>query len=413
MPARPSLWMALFCREAVRALLRHKTRSALTTLGIMIGIAAVVLVVAVGEAGSARAEAQLQGLGDNLVWVEAGARNINGVRNGAHGTTSLTLEDAYAIRREVPLIKRVSPQIDGTIQLIYGNKNWVTRYRGESPDYLAIKRWPVVAGSAFSDEDVAQSASKILIGQTVRNQVFGAENPVGKLVRVQGQLFEVVGVLEGKGQNADGRDQDDWVLLPHTTAQTKLRGRGIQFLDDILCSAVAPEAVNPAIDAVIQLMRERHHIHAGDEDDFNIRRPDEVIKAQIEASRTLALLLLTVASISLLIGGIGIMNVMLASVAQRTREIGVRLAIGARESAVQLQFLGEAVMLSLFGGVLGVLLSVVAALVTGKLLEWPLAIPPRALLQAVLVSVAVGIFFGFYPARRAARLDPIEALRHE
>jgi putative ABC transport system permease protein len=413
MSADPSLWLALFCREAVRALLRHKTRSALTTLGIMIGIAAVVLVVAVGEAGSARAEAQLQDLGDNLVWIEAGARNINGVRNGAHGNTSLTLGDVAAIKHDVPLIKRMSPQIDGTVQVIYGNRNWMTRYRGESPDYLAIKRWTIAAGAPFSDEDVAQSASKILIGQTVRNELFGAENPINKLVRIQAQLFEVVGVLDAKGQSADGRDQDDWILLPHTTAQTKLRGRGIQFLDDILCSATAPDTVNAAIDAVIQLLRERHHIQPGSEDDFNIRRPDEVMKAQLEASRTLALLLLTVASISLLIGGIGIMNVMLASVAQRTREIGVRLAVGARESAVQLQFLGEAVMLSLFGGVLGVLLSVAAAQVGERILEWPLSIPPRALLQAVLVSVAVGIFFGFYPARRAARLDPITALRHE
>lgn len=414
MNGRSSLWLTLFFREPMRALMRHKTRSALTTLGIMIGIAAVVLVVAVGQAGSARAEAELQGLGDNLVWVEAGARNINGARNGAHGNTTLTLEDAVAIKREVPLIKRISPQVDGSVQIIYGNRNWTTRYRGESPDYLAIKRWPIVAGSEFSDEDVTAAAGKLLIGQTVRTQLFGEENPVGKLVRIQAQLFEVVGLLEAKGQNADGRDQDDWILLPHTTAQTRLRGRrGIAYLDDILCSATAPDKVNAAIDRVTALLRERHHIRPGDEDDFNIRRPDEVIKAQIAASQTLALLLLTVASISLLIGGIGIMNVMLASVAQRTREIGLRLAVGARQGAVQLQFLGEAVMLSLFGGVLGVLLSLVAAAVMSRLIGWPLAIPAHALLQAVLVSAGVGIFFGFYPARRAARLDPIEALRHE
>jgi putative ABC transport system permease protein len=413
MRARVQLWVALFCREAARALVRHKTRSALTTLGIMIGIAAVVLVVAVGEAGKARAEQALQDLGDNLVWIEAGARNINGVRNGSHGTTSLTLEDALAIRREVPLIKRISPQIDGNLQVIFGNRNWQTRYRGETPDYLAIKRWPVALGQSFSRDDVDQSASKILLGETVRQQLFGMENPVGQLVRINSQLYEVVGVLAPKGQNADGRDQDDWLLLPHTTAQTKLRGRGIQYLDDILCSATAPEAVNPAIDRVMALLRERHHIAPGMEDDFNIRRPDEIIKAQIEASRTLELLLVSVASISLLIGGIGIMNVMLASVAQRTREIGLRLAIGAREGAVQLQFLGESVMLSLFGGVLGVALSVVASPAMGHVLDWRLAIPLRALLIAVASSVGVGIFFGFYPARLAARLDPIEALRHE
>ena len=410
---RVELYIGLFCREAVRALLRHKLRSALTTLGIMIGIAAVVLVVAVGEAGSARAENELQKLGDNLVWIEAGSRNINGVRNGSHGTTSLTAEDADAIRREVKELKRMSPQVDGTVHILSPTKNWTTRYRGETPDYLHIKRWQLALGASFSDYDVTQAASKVLIGETVRRELFGADNPLGQDIRINGQLFEVVGVLAPKGTTAYGRDQDDWILLPYTTAEKKIRGGALRWLDDILCSAVSPEAVNPAIDHIVAVLRDRHHIRAGQPDDFNIRRPDEVLKAQLDAARTLELLLVSIASISLLVGGIGIMNVMLASVAQRTREIGVRLAIGARSRAIQLQFLGEAVMLSLAGGILGVLLSIAGKFLFEETLNWPIEIPMAAVVLAVCASAAVGMFFGFYPARRAARLDPILALRHE
>ncbi len=410
---RLELWVGLFCREAVRALMRHKLRSALTTLGIMIGIAAVVLVVAVGQAGAARAEAELQKLGDNLVWIEAGSRNINGVRNGSHGTTSLTIDDAEAIRREVPLLKRMSPQVDGTVHLLSPTKNWTTRYRGETPDYLAIKRWDVALGASFSDDDVTQAASKVLLGETVRKELFGSDNPVGQVVRINGQLFEVSGVLTPKGQNTDGRDQDDWILLPYTTAEKKIRGGGLTWLDDILCSAVSPDAVGPAIEHIVAVLRDRHHIRAGQDDDFNIRRPDEVLKAQLEAARALELLLVSIASISLLVGGIGIMNVMLASVAQRTREIGVRLAIGARAGAIQLQFLGEAVTLSVAGGLCGVALSLAGRFVFEEALSWPIEIPVEAVVLAVVASAAVGMFFGFYPARRAARLDPIAALRHE
>jgi putative ABC transport system permease protein len=411
---RVQLWIELFLREAARALRRHALRSALTTLGIAIGIAAVVLVVALGQAGAARAEDALQQLGDNLVWIEAGSRNSGGVRTGSHGTTSLTLEDAEAIGREVPLLTRVSPQIDGTLRLAHGNRNWLTRWRGETPEYLAIKKWEVARGIAFSHEDVRQSASKLLIGQTVRDQLFlPSEEPLGSLVRVNAQVFEVVGVLAPKGQSPDGRDQDDWVLLPHTTAQTRLRGKGPQYLDDILCSASSRAAVNPAIDQVTALLRQRHGLGQGDEDDFNIRRPDEVLKAQVEVSNTLALLLLAVASIALLVGGIGVMNVMLASVAQRTREIGVRLSFGATPGQVELQFLGEAVTLCVVGGLAGVALSFAARSALGAWLGWALEISPRAVAVAVGASVVVGLLSGLYPARKAAALDPIEALRRE
>jgi putative ABC transport system permease protein len=406
-------WSRIFWVEAGRGLLRHRLRSTLTTLGIAIGIAAVVLVVAIGQAGRERAENTLQDLGDNLVWIEAGSRNIAGARTGTHGTTSLTIDDAEAVRREVPLIRRLSPQIDGTLQTINGSRNWTTRFRGESPEYLAIKRWQVVRGAPFSEEDVDQAASKVLLGQTVREQLFGSEDPVGRTFRASGQLFQVVGLLGAKGQGGDGRDQDDWILLPYTTAHAKLRGHGPMWLDDILCSAASREDMNRAIDQVVALLRQRHHIRVGDEDDFNIRRPDEVIEAQMKASNTLAAFLLSVALVSLLVGGIGIMNVMLASVVQRTREIGLRLAVGAPRSAVELQFLGEAVILALVGGLAGIVLSVAGSFGARDVLEWPISISATAVAVALGTSIVVGLASGFYPAHRAALLDPIQALRHE
>ena len=252
----------------------------------------------------------------------------------------------------------------------------------------------------------------MVIGETVKKQLFGVASPVGDVIRVKGVVFQVIGVLAPKGQSGAGQDQDDVIMMPWTTSQKKLKGKGFEWLDDILCSATSREAVNPAVDAITALMRQRHHIRAGEDDDFNIRRPDEVLKAQVETSRTLEMLLICLASISLLVGGIGIMNVMLASVAQRISEIGLRLAVGATQAAVYLQFLGEAVMLSLFGGVLGVFFSVGGSFLIERMLGWSLSTPPQAAVLAVVFSVAVGVFFGFYPAWRAAQLDPIEALRN-
>jgi putative ABC transport system permease protein len=404
-------WAILLC--AVRALWRHKLRSGLSTLGVTIGIAAVVLVVAIGSAGSARTADQLRQLGDNLVWVEAGARNVNGVRTGSHGTTSLTLGDLNAIRAEVPLIKSATPNVDGTVHLGFSRRNWTTHYRGVGPEYVDIKAWTVEQGAVFSRSDVDAAANVCLIGQTVRRQLFGDESPLGQMILVEHQVFQVVGVLGAKGQTGWGQDQDDTIIIPFTTAQTKIRGKGFTWLDDILCSAATAEAVGPAIDQIVRLLRQRHGIAPGQDDDFNIRRPDEIIKVQIETARTFALLLVAVASISLLVGGIGIMNVMLASVTERTREIGLRLAVGATRTAVQLQFLAEGVILSLFGGALGVLLSIASAFAVERALDWSISISLAGMVLASAFSVAVGVFFGFYPARRASLMDPLEALRHE
>jgi putative ABC transport system permease protein len=407
--------MAVFvlATEAVRALFRHKLRSALTTIGITIGIAAVVLVVAVGRAGSLRAEEELQNLGDNLVWVEAGSRTVTGLRSGSRGANTLLLADMEAIRQEVPLLKSVSPNIDGKVLVAYGRQNWTTGYRGVFSSYLDIKRWRIAEGAPFTDQEDERAASVCLLGETVRQRLFGAGQAIGEVIHVAGQPVEVVGVLAPKGQTASGSDQDDTLILPYATAQKKIRGRGYAWLDDVLCSAVSAQAVTPAIDQITNLLRQRHHTGANDDDDFNIRRPEEVIKAQLQTSRTFSLLLLVIASVSLLVGGIGIMNVMLASVVERTKEIGLRLAVGASERAVQLQFLVEAVALSLLGGLLGVCASVAGSFGFGRFLGWPMAIPLPAIALALCFSIAVGVFFGFYPAWRAARLDPIAALHRE
>ena len=413
MPARLRLYARLFFTEALRALARHKGRTALTGLGSMIGVGTMIWVVAVGDAGKARAEAELHALGDNLVWIEAGSRNVNGVRTGAHSTTTLTPDDAEAIRREIPLIRSASENVDGSVQIVTGNRNWNTRYRGVSPEYLDIKRWRMAEGAFLSDDHVRHADSVAVLGETVRRRLFGPTDPLGEVIRVNNMAFQVIGVLAPKGQSGWGRDQDDTIVVPWTTAQKKIRGRNYEWLNDVLCSAVSMEAVNPAIDAVTALLRQRHQIRPGEDDDFNIRRPDEVIKASIQASTVLEVLLVTLAAISLLIGGIGIMNVMLVSVMQRTNEVGLRMAVGATPRAVRIQFLGEAVILSLLGGSLGVPLSMASSFFVTQLLGWPVSLSWKAAALAVTCSVAVGVFAGSYPAWKASRLDPITALRDE
>ena len=380
-------------------------------LGITIGIAAVICTVAIGEGGSSRIREQLANLGDNFVWVEAGSRNVQGIRTGTGTTKTLTARDMKAILEAVPLIKSASPQVDSRIQAIYGNTNWSTTYRGVSPEYLAIRRWTVDRGACFTAQDVATSANVCVLGKSLVEYLFGEEDPIGKTVRLRDQPFRVLGVLKPKGENAMGQDQDDFLMIPWTTAQHKIKG--ISWLDDILCSAVSPQAIRPARAQIIALLRQRHHLRSGAPDDFNIRAPEEMLQAQEETSRTFTVLLLSIASVSLLVGGIGIMNIMFVTVTERTREIGVRMAVGATKKNVQAQFLLEALVLSSLSGSVGAILGVVASTVFSRALSWPTIIPPQWIVIAVVFSAFIGVFFGFYPARKAALLDPIDALRYE
>jgi putative ABC transport system permease protein len=402
-------WAVL--RIALRTLGRNKLRTALTLLGITIAISAVICTVAIGEGGSNLIRNQLLMLGDNFVWVEAGSRSLQGVRTGSLGSNTLRTDDMNAILQSIPLIKSASPQVDSRAQVVYGNQNWSTTYRGVSPEYLAIRRWEVEAGNAFSHEDVDNYAAVCLLGQTVARFLFVSEDPIGKTIKVKTLPCKVVGVLRAKGMSVTGQDQDDFILMPYTTVMHKVRG--VDFLDDIMLSAVSPEAVRPARDMIARLLRERHRIREGAPDDFNIRTPDETLKMQEDASNTFTLMLASIACVSLLVGGIGIMNIMLVSVTERTREIGVRMAVGANEWDVQRQFLTEAVVISLLGGAIGVPGGILSSLGIASILGWPISISLMAIGVAFAFSLAVGIFFGYYPAQKAAQLDPIEALRYE
>jgi putative ABC transport system permease protein len=398
-------------REAFVTLRRNWIRSVLTILGISVGVGAFICVVAIGNAGSSKIEDQLRSLGDNFIWVEAGSRARNGMRMGSRGTRSLTLNDARAIMEQVPLIKSMSPNVDGRIQIIYGNQNWSTFYRGVTPEFLEIRRWTLRLGTFFTDADVEAGDPVCVLGETVVENLFGNEDPVGKTIRATALPCKVVGVLRAKGFSATGQDQDDFVVMPFTTVQKRITGEF--WLDDIFCSAVSREAMPDAARQIVGLLRERHHLNAAEDDDFNIRRPEDAVQAQLATSKIMTVLLASVASLSLLVGGIGIMNIMLVSVTQRTREIGVRLAVGATEWDVQIQFLSEAIALSLLGGILGLLAGVVSSVLVENLFQFPTKLTPQIFALGSLFAAGIGIFFGYYPARKASQLDPIQGLRYE
>jgi putative ABC transport system permease protein len=398
-------------RVAMRALARNKMRTALTMLGIIIGVGAVICTVAIGEGAANQVQEAIRNLGDNIIFIAAGSVNQHGVHMGSSATKTLTVADAKAIRQQISLVARLSPGVGAAGQIVYGNQNWYTRMRGVGPDYLGIRRWAVEEGSAFSDHEVDSAANVCLLGLTVVQNLFGDENPVGKTVRIQNLPFRVIGVLASKGQSPFGQDEDDTIIMPYTTVQKKISG--IDWLQFVMCSATSQDAIHPAQAQIESLLRERHHLRADEDDDFIIRSPNDLAAAQAQSGRIMTLLLASIASVSLLVGGIGIMNIMLVSVTERTREIGVRMAVGATEEDVQMQFLSEATVLSLLGGTAGVLIGVAGSMAVSNMLRWPTTIPPEAIGVAVLFSAGVGIFFGYYPARKAAHLDPIEALRYE
>jgi putative ABC transport system permease protein len=398
-------------RIALRALLRNRLRTALTILGIMIGIGAVICTVALGEGSSAIIHQQMLNLGDNFIWIENGSPNIGGVK-GAKVVERLNAEDSAAIVDEVHEVVRCSPQVDSRIQVVRGNQNWNTTYRGASADYLPIKAWPVVRGANFSDIDVERRERVAVLGQTVVTKLFGEDDPIGETFRVGTVIFTVVGVVKMRGTSTTGQDQDDTIFIPYTVAQHNLKGNA-QIVDDIMCSAVTAAAIKPAQERIADLLRLRHRIADGQPDDFNIRAPEDSIKLQQDTASTLEVMLAAVASVSLMVGGVGIMNIMLVSVAERTREIGLRMAIGARERDVRRQFLTEALMLGLAGGACGVVVGLVSARLFAENYGWPMVISTNTIAIAVAFSSAVGLVFGYYPARHAASLDPIEALRAE
>jgi putative ABC transport system permease protein len=398
-------------RIALKALRSNVMRTLLTMLGVIIGVSAVICTVSIGEGASARIRDAIVNIGANLVWVEAGGVNRNGVRTGTGGTKTLTVADMLAIREHVPAVTNVSPQADGRVQLVFGNQNWSASVRGVSPEYVALKNWPMSRGSMFSEQDVERAAPACVLGQTVTTMLFGDQDPVGETIRVFNLPCRVVGVLATKGQSAAGQDQDDTLLMPYTTVMKKIKGQ--PWLDDILMSATSPEMVSIAQEQLADLLRARHHITPGAPDDFNLRNPTEIAETLAASARTMEGLLASVASVSLLIGGVGIMNIMLVSVSERTREIGLRLAMGARHRDVLRQFLCEAIVLSMSGGLIGIGLGVSASHVISDLFGWATRVSPNAIGLSVLFALAIGIFFGYYPATRAATLDPIEALRYE
>ncbi len=398
-------------RLAVKSLRQNVLRTGLTMLGIIIGVGAVICVVAIGEGAQASVERAITNIGANMIWVEAGGVNRGGVRTGAFGTKTLTLGDYEAIKEHVSLVTNVTPQADTRVQVVYGNQNWGTSVRGVGPEYLALKNWNVVRGGMYTDADVERASNVCVLGQTLVDQLFGSQDPIGETIRVKNEPCVVVGVLDVKGQSATGQDQDDNFLMPYTTVMKKIKGQ--LWLDDIMCSAVSARVLDQAEQDITALMRDRHHIRPGAVDDFNLRHPTEIAEAVKQSTQTMEALLAAVASVSLIVGGIGIMNIMLVSVTERTREIGLRQAVGARGRDVLRQFLVEAVILSLLGGAIGIGLGVFGARTIADTYHWPTRVSSNAIALAFGCSAAVGLFFGYYPARQAANLDPIEALRFE
>jgi len=398
-------------RIAMRALARNKLRSALTMLGIIIGVAAVIAMVSVGQGAQQQAQQQIAAMGSNVLFVGSGAVSRGGMSMGWGATKSLVYDDMTAILHECPAIEAAAPGTTATAQVVFGNDNWNTRITGTEPQFFDIKVWTFQEGGAFAQADVESASNVAVIGETVRKNLFGATDPLGQTIRVNNLPFKVVGVLDLKGTSPMGDDQDDTIVMPVTTVQKKMNGQ--TWLRWIMVSAVSREASYAAQKQITALLRDRHRIRAGQDDDFFVRNLADFAQLADEQSRLFTVLLASIASISLIVGGIGIMNIMLVSVTERTREIGIRMAIGATEGDVQQQFLIEAIVLSLIGGAVGIALGLGASSTIANTLGWPVLVSTKAIVVAAVFSAAIGIFFGFYPARKAARLDPIEALRYE
>jgi putative ABC transport system permease protein len=402
---------ATLVKVAVQSIRKNKMRTMLTMLGIVIGVGAVIIMVAVGYGAQSRIAQQIGSLGTNMIVITPGSAAASGVSQGAQTFNRLTIDDAEKLQRESTLLLAVSPVIFTRTQAIGGEGNWRTTINGVSVAYQTIRDWSLSAGTFFSSTDERSMRRVAVLGATVARSLFPGMDPSGQQLRIRDVPFDIIGVLASKGQTAEGADQDDVILVPYTTAQTRLSGR--QFIGQILASTSSPADIPAAQNEIRAIMRESHGLGAAELDDFTIRNQEELTETAQGTTEVMSLLLAAIASISLLVGGIGIMNIMMVSVTERTREIGIRMAIGARGSDVLTQFLVESIVMSMLGGLIGLAVGFGGAALLGRLTGWSTATPPEAVLIAVGFSAAVGVFFGYYPARKAASLNPIEALRYE
>jgi len=401
-------------KVAIKALQSNKMRSALTMLGVIIGVAAVIAMLAVGTGASQRIADQIQSMGSNLLIILPGSITSGGVRMGAGAQPTLTLRDADAIKKECSAVIYVAPVLGGAAQVVNGHTNWSTGIQGTTADMLSVRDWPLSSGRAFTDPDIRSATKVCLLGQTVVDNLFGAEDPVGQVVRIKNIPFKVVGVLAVKGQSAVGQDQDDTVFIPVTTAQKRLFGTSFPgMVRTIMVEARSLEEMDAAQQQIEGLLRQRHHLSQKQDDDFTVRNLTQFLETAEQSSRVMTLLLGAIASVSLLVGGIGIMNIMLVSVTERTREIGIRMAVGAKTKAIRRQFIAEALTLSMMGGIAGTVGGVAVSKIISALAGWSTVISPFSIILAFGFSAMVGIFFGYYPAYKASLLDPIMALRYE
>ena len=396
---------------AINALRRNRMRTILTALGIVIGVAAVITMVGLGQGASSEVQEQVNRLGQNVVLVFPGARQLGGVSIGGGSANTLTIEDALALRDEIPEVIAASPEVRSQRVIVYGNRNWATRVYGQSADYLQIRQWGIQDGEMFTEEDVERTSLVAVIGQTIVEELFEGSNPIGETIRVRGLPLRIIGVLERKGMSLMGSVQDDIVIVPYSTAFQRISGRSHAMVINV--QVYDEESLVIAQEKITDLLRERHRLAPYQENDFTVQTQEDVAEAATETSRIMTILLASIAGVSLFVGGIGIMNVMLVSVTERTREIGLRLAVGAKSPDVLLQFLIESVILCLLGGLGGILLGILSTELIARYAGWPALFSTEAMIIAVGVSAAVGVFFGFYPAWKASRLDPIVALRSE
>lgn len=399
---------------ALRALRVNKMRSALTMLGIIIGVGAVISMLAVGTAASQKISEQISSMGSNLLIILPGATTAGGVRMGAGTQPTLSMGDAEAINREITAVSYVAPDLSEIAQVVYGNQNWSTGVRGTTPDILKVRDWPLASGRSFTEQDIKSATKVCLLGQTVIENLFGDIDPVGKIIRIKNVPFTVIGTLSRKGQSPRGQDQDDVVYIPITTAQKKLIGTAFPgMVRTIMVKAKSEEQLSTAESQITELLRQRHRIGPKQENDFTVRNLTEIWQAQEQSTRIMTILLGAIASVSLVVGGIGIMNIMLVSVTERTREIGIRMAVGAKTWDIRLQFIIEAITLSLIGGIAGIIIGIAGSKLLSVLAGWETIISTFSIFLAIGFSGLVGIFFGFYPAYKASLLNPIEALRYE